>query len=36
MPPLSTRIIVNLRTARAIDLALEPKALDLATLVLDR
>ncbi len=36
MPPLSTRIIVNLRTARAIDLTLEPKALDLATLVLDR
>ncbi len=36
MPPLGTRIIVNLRTARAIDLAIEPEALDLATLVIGR
>jgi len=36
MPPLGTRIIVNLRTARAIGLSLDSKALDLATVVLGR
>ncbi len=36
MPPLGTRVVVNLATARAIGLDLEKTALDLATVVIDK